>query len=418
MRIVYSILLYLLMPLVCLRLLWRGRRAPAYWQRWGERFAFTLPNIAPHGIWIHAVSVGEFQAAQPLIKALLTQYPELPILITTTTPTGSARVQATFAGQVSHVYLPYDLPIAMQRFVKAVQPRLLILMETELWVNLLHVCQQYEIPVILANARLSARSAAGYQRVVKLIRPALQSLHCIAVQTEEEAARFQQLGAAAEILKVIGSIKFDLELSPTLQQQGLVLRQHFGERVVWIAASTHAGEDEIILAAFQQIRAKVPHLLLILVPRHPERFNAVATLCKQVDLKFKRRSLGEIADSETAIYLGDTMGELMLLFAASDIAFMGGSLVPTGGHNLLEPAALGLPVIFGEHIFNFKEISQRLLSEHAAVKVHDMQELTEQVLNYAQQPEFRQATGARGKAFVEQNRGALQRLLNLIAAVV
>lgn len=418
MRIVYSILLYLLMPLVCLRLLWRGRRAPAYWQRWGERFAFTLPNIAPHGIWIHAVSVGEFQAAQPLIKALLTQYPELPILITTTTPTGSARVQATFAGQVSHVYLPYDLPIAMQRFVKAVQPRLLILMETELWVNLLHVCQQHEIPVILANARLSARSAAGYQRVVKLIRPALQSLHCIAVQTEEEAARFQQLGAAAEILKVIGSIKFDLELSPTLPQQGLVLRQHFGERVVWIAASTHADEDEIILAAFQQIRAKVPHLLLILVPRHPERFNAVATLCKQVDLKFKRRSFGEIANSETAIYLGDTMGELMLLFAASDIAFMGGSLVPTGGHNLLEPAALGLPVIFGEHIFNFKEISQRLLSEHAAIKVHDMQELTVQVLNYAQQPELRQATGARGKAFVEKNRGALQRLLNLIANVI
>ncbi|MDD2814484.1 MAG: lipid IV(A) 3-deoxy-D-manno-octulosonic acid transferase [Thiotrichaceae bacterium] len=418
MRALYSILLYLLMPFVCLRLLWRGRRAPAYWQRWDERFAFTLPKIAPHGIWIHAVSVGEFQAAQPLIKALLTQYPELSILITTTTPTGSARVQASFAGQVSHVYLPYDLPIAMRRFVKAVQPRLLILMETELWVNLLHICQQHEIPVILANARLSARSAAGYQRVVKLIRPALQSLHCIAVQTTEEAARFQQLGVPAEILKVIGSIKFDLEVSPELQRQGQLLRQQFGERIVWIAASTHAGEDEIILEAFQQIRVQVPNLLLILVPRHPERFNAVAIICKQSDSQFKRRSLSEIANLETAIYLGDTMGELMLLFAASDIAFIGGSLVPTGGHNLLEPAALGLPVIFGEHIFNFKEISQRLLSEQAAVKVHNMQELANQVLGYAQDAALRQATGARGQAFVEKNRGALQRLLKLISAAV
>ena len=418
MRALYSILLYLLMPFVCLRLLWRGRRAPAYWQRWGERFAFTLPKIAPNGIWIHAVSVGEFQAAQPLIKALLAQYPEFPILITTTTPTGSARVQATFAGQVSHVYLPYDLPMAMRRFVKAVQPRLLILMETELWVNLLHVCQQHEIPVILANARLSARSAAGYQRVVKLIRPALQSLHCIAVQTEEEAARFQELGAPADILKVIGSIKFDLEISPELQQQGQLLRQQLGERLVWIAASTHAGEDEIILAAFQEICVKVPNLLLILVPRHPERFNAVATLCKQVDSQFKRRSLGEIANSKTAIYLGDTMGELMLLFAASDIAFIGGSLVPTGGHNLLEPAALGLPVIFGEHIFNFKEISQRLLAENAAVKVHNQPELAAQVLNYAQDAELRHETGARGRSFVEKNRGSLQKLLNLIASKI
>jgi 3-deoxy-D-manno-octulosonic-acid transferase len=406
------------MPFVCLRLLWRGKRAPAYWQRWGERFAFTLPNIAPHGIWIHAVSMGEFQAAQPLIKVLLNQYPKFPILITTTTPTGSARVQASFAGQVSHVYLPYDLPIAMRRFVKAVQPRLLILMETELWVNLLHVCQQHEIPVILANARLSAGSAAGYQRVVKLIRPALQSLHCIAVQTTEEAARFQALGAPEEILKVIGSIKFDLEVSPELQQQGQLLRQQFGERVVWIAASTHTGEDEIVLNAFQQIRAQLPNLLLILVPRHPERFNAVANLCKQVDSQFKRRSFGEIANSETAIYLGDTMGELMLLFAASDIAFIGGSLVTTGGHNLLEPAALGLPIIFGEHVFNFKEISQRLLSENAAVKVHNLQELSEQVLGYAQDAASRHATGACGKAFVEKNRGALQRLLNLIVATL
>jgi 3-deoxy-D-manno-octulosonic-acid transferase len=302
--------------------------------------------------------------------------------------------------------------------VKAVQPSLLILMETELWVNLLHVCQQHKIPVILANARLSARSAAGYQRVVKLIRPALQSLHCIAVQTEEEAARFQQLGAPADILKVIGSIKFDLEVSSALQQQGQILRQQFGERMVWIAASTHAGEDEIILETFQQIRAQFPNLLLILVPRHPERFNSVAVLCESVDSQFKRRSFGEIANSETAIYLGDTMGELMLLFAASDIAFIGGSLVPRGGHNLLEPAALGLPVIFGEYIFNFKEISQRLLSENAAVKVHNSQELAAQVLIYGQNTALRQKTGARGKAFVEKNRGALQRLLKLIAVAI
>lgn len=418
MRALYSILLYLLIPFVCLRLLWRGRRAPAYWQRWGERFSFTLPKIAPQGIWIHAVSVGEFQAALPLIRALLQHYPELPLLITTTTPTGSARVQDSLAGQVTHAYLPYDLPFAMQRFVDAVQPRLLILMETEIWVNLLQVCKQRAIPVMLANARLSARSAAGYQRVSTLIRPALQSLQCIAVQTEAEAARFAQLGAPPSILKVIGSIKFDLELPTDLSQHAQVLRQQFGTRKVWIAASTHAGEDEQILAAFQQVRAQLPEVLLILVPRHPERFTEVATLCVRDDPLMKRRSLGEVVDMKTGIYLGDTMGELLLLFAAADVAFVGGSLVPTGGHNLLEPAALGLPVIFGQHVFNFKEISQKLLAAYAAQQVQNSAALATAVLGYLQDEALRINTGLNGKAFVENNRGALQRLLTLIIATI
>jgi 3-deoxy-D-manno-octulosonic-acid transferase len=414
LRALYSILLYLLIPLVCLRLLWRGKRAPAYWQRWGERFGITLPKMTSRSIWVHTVSVGEFQAALPLLHLLLQQYPTVPLLVTTMTPTGSQRVQASLGDKVVHVYLPYDLPDVMRRFVHAVQPQVLVLMETELWVNLLHTCHVQKVPVILANARLSARSAQGYQRISALIRPAIQHLHSIAVQTEEEAMRFRNLGATA--VHVIGSIKFDLEISDAVLAKGCALRQQWGQRPVWIAASTHLGEDEIILRVFQQLRIQCTDLLLVLVPRHPERFDAVAELCHRFSMA--RRSQEEIVTANTEIYLGDTMGELMQLYAASDVAFVGGSLVARGGHNPLEPVALGLPVVMGQYTFNFKEITSRLLSEAAAWQVENENALASVILRYLQDEDLRKCTGERGRAFVAKNRGALQRLLPLITTHV
>ena len=423
-RTLYTLLFHLGLPLVFLRLLWRARRAPAYSKRIGERFAFGLPELKPGGIWVHAVSVGESIAAAPMIRELMARYPELPITITCMTPTGSERITALFGGseytgRVQHCYLPYDLPWAAARFLDRVQPKLAVVMETELWPNHIHQCAQRGIPVALANARLSERSARGYARFARLTAPMLAELSLIAVQTEAEAERFRRLGARPECVEVTGSIKFDLTIDPALPEAATALRSQWKatERPVWIAASTHAGEDEILLAAHRQLLATHPDALLILVPRHPERFAAVYELCRKQDFSTVRRSQNEPPEATTQVVLGDTMGELLFLYALADIAFVGGSLVPTGGHNLLEPAALGKPVLTGPHLFNFLDIAAQLRDAGALVEITSAAELAREIEALWDNPERTERMRSAGYAVLQNNQGALARLLAGLARI-
>lgn len=418
-RFLYSLLFHLGLPLVGLRLLWRAWKAPAYARRIGERFALGLPPLKPGGIWVHAVSVGESIAAAPMIRALMARHPELPITVTCMTPTGSERIQTMFSaeisdGRVQHCYLPYDLPWAAARFLNRVQPRLAVVMETELWPNHIHQCATRGIPVVLANARLSERSARGYARFAKLTAPMLAELSWIAVQTEAEAKRFRQLGARPECVAVTGSIKFDLTIDPELPRRAAALREQWeaSERPVWIAASTHAGEDEVVLAAHRRLLSLHPEALLILVPRHPERFNAVFELCRQQGFATCRRTTGEPVTAEHQVLLGDTMGELLFLYALGDSAFVGGSLVANGGHNLLEPAALGKPVLSGPHLFNFLEIAAQLRDAGALCEVTDAAALAGQLALLWEQPEDARRMHDAGLAVLAANQGALRRLLN------
>ncbi len=414
-RTLYTLLFHLGLPLVALRLFLRSRKAPAYARRIGERFAMNLPVMRKGGIWVHAVSVGESIAAAPMIRALLQAYPQLPITITCMTPTGSERVQAMFADEprVQHCYLPYDLPWAAGRFLDHVQPKLAVIMETELWPNHIHQCAKRGIAVALANARLSERSARGYARFAGLTRPMLAEMSLIAVQTEAEAERFRQLGARAECVQVTGSIKFDLRIDEQLLPRARALREQWqaAQRPVWIAASTHEGEDEVILAAHRQLLEHHGDALLILVPRHPERFNSVFALCSAQFPTVRRSSTAAVA-ADTAVLLGDTMGELLFLYALADIAFVGGSLVPNGGHNLLEPAALSLPVISGPHLFNFLEIAAMLRDAGALQEVDDAQGLAAEIRRLIELPQDARRMGEAGRAVMKANQGALQRLLD------
>ncbi|MCW3147345.1 lipid IV(A) 3-deoxy-D-manno-octulosonic acid transferase [Stutzerimonas stutzeri] len=412
-RTLYSLLFHLGLPLVFLRLLWRAWRAPAYSRRIGERFAVGLPPFRPGGIWVHAVSVGESIAAAPMIRALMARYPQLPITVTCMTPTGSERIQALFGDSVQHCYLPYDLPWAAARFLNRLQPRLAVVMETELWPNHIHQCARRGIPVALANARLSVRSARGYARFGRLTAPMLGELSLLAVQTAAEAERFRQLGAHSECVEVTGSIKFDLIIDPALLARATDLRQQWSalERPLWIAASTHAGEDEVILAAHRQLLAEHPQALLVLVPRHPERFATVVELCRREGFATVRRSREEAVTAQAQVLVGDTMGELLFLYALADVAFVGGSLVPNGGHNLLEPAALGKPVLSGPHLFNFLEISAQLRDAGALREVKDAGELTSAVSELWRDPARVRRMRDGGLSVLKANQGALERLL-------
>ncbi|NWA06594.1 lipid IV(A) 3-deoxy-D-manno-octulosonic acid transferase [Pseudomonas gingeri] len=415
-RTLYTLLFHLGLPLVALRLWLRARKAPAYARRIGERFARGLPPMRPDGIWVHAVSVGESIAAAPMIRALLAQYPQVPITVTCMTPTGSERIKALFASEprIQHCYLPYDLPWAAARFLDAIRPRLAVIMETELWPNHIHQCARRGIPVALANARLSARSARGYARFARLTRPMLGEMSLIAVQTEAEAERFRQLGAPPESVEVTGSIKFDLSIDPQLLARAAELRGQWQaqQRPVWIAASTHEGEDEVVLAAHRQLLASHPDALLILVPRHPERFNSVFELCRQQGFPTVRRSTAEPVSAQVSVLLGDTMGELLFLYALADSAFVGGSLVPNGGHNLLEPAALSKPVLSGPHLFNFLEIAALMREAGALQEVDDAEGLAVAVQRLFELPRDAQKMAEAGLKVMQANQGALQRLLD------
>ena len=420
-RFLYSVLFYCLLPAIVMRLLWRGLKAPSYFQRWAERFGFCqrLESSTPT-IWLHAVSVGETLAAVPLVCALQDKYPDHRIFMTCMTPTGSDRVLSIFGDSIEHSYAPYDLPDAVARFLNRVDPKLLIIMETELWPNTIAACKRRGIPVIVANARLSEKSARGYQRISPIVAPMLNNLHTVAAQHTDDAQRFQSLGLPQSGSVVTGNIKFDLHLDQDLRAKASQLLDDWrgiGNRPILLAASTHKGEDELILAAFTKIKMQVDSLLLVLVPRHPERFNQVAELCQKTGFTTVRRS-SNVSTAGADILLGDSMGELMTFFGACDLAFVGGSLVPTGGHNMIEPAAWGVPVLTGPYLFNFSEASELLLGGGGMEVCQNSDELANHCTRLLEDDNTRQIMSVAAGQVAEANRGALDRLLALIEPII
>ena len=416
MRIFYSALWYLLLPFLFLRLWLRGRQAPAYRQRWKERMAWGYrPATLKNSIWVHAVSVGETLAAVPMIERLLADYPDTPLLVTTTTPTGSERVKALFGDRVTHVYCPWELPTALNRFLRAFDPKTVIVLETELWPNLCAAVKRHGAKLMLMNGRLSEKSYRGYRKFPRLVRPMMARFDALAVQTPVEAKRYVALGAWPERVHAIGSVKFDMSLDDAVRQAAGDLRAAIGERPVWIAASTHPGEDEPVLAAHKALLETAPQTLLMLVPRHPERFDSVAQLVRQQGLGLARRSKQDTIAADTQVYLADTMGELLMLFGVADVAFVGGSLVPVGGHNLLEPAGWGKPVLTGPHLHNFTAISNLLDDAGALTLVDNADALAIALQALFRYPDQRQRQGQAAAAVVEANRGALEKGLKLIS---
>ena len=419
MRYVYSALFYLLLPLLVLRMLLRSRRAPAYRQRLGERFGFFhCPQELTRGkvIWVHAVSVGETLAAAPMVARLLADWPDHRLVITTTTPTGSERVQALFGDSVFHVYAPWDLPGAVSRFLRKVRPALLVIMETELWPNMLHYSHRADCRIVLANARMSARSARGYARFGRLTSGMFSSLNAVACQSPADGERLLALGLPPAKLHPTGSIKFDIEIDDALRKEATSLRHALQDRPVLLGSSTHQGEDELILDAFTAAREQVPGLLCLLVPRHPERFDSVYQLCLSRGLSTARRSAAQLAGPEHAVLLGDTMGELRLLSGVASLCVIGGSFIEHGGQNVLEAAAWGVPVISGPHMFNFSEITELLLQSGGMIQLAGAAELAPAVTRLLTDEPQRVAMGTAAAAVVENNRGALDRLLALLAS--
>lgn len=414
MRYIYTVFIYLALPFIFLRLLWRSRRLPGARKRWSERLGFA-PFQFEKSIWVHAVSVGETIAAIPLIKALKKEYPDVPLVVTNMTVTGGARVKAAFGDLVHQAYIPYDLPGAVARFVRNINPQIVVVMETEIWPNLYAELQKNHIPIVIANARLSAKSAAGYLSVLSLTKQMLAAVGHLAVQGKADAERFKELGMPAERVSVTGNIKFDLELSADLPEKTAILRDELGhDRLIWVAASTHQGEEDSILAAHKKVLDKFPSALLILVPRHPERFNSVFQEVLKNSLSVVRRSEGKTCDAETQVYFGDTMGEMMLYYSVSDVAFVAGSFITLGGHNMLEPAALGKPILTGPHLFNFAEISELLISAKGMTVVRDGNELAQEVIRLFGDESLRNAVGESAFGVVEANRGALGRQMEII----
>lgn len=416
-RTVYTLLLYLAVPLIVLRLFLRSIQAPKYRQRLLERFGSTDKSLRETDskplIWLHAVSVGEVVAAKPLVNALLHRNQQ--VLITTMTPTGSAQVAASFGDRVTHSYLPYDLPGALKRFLAKSNPDMLLIMETELWPNLIHYCRDRSIPVLLINARMSERSARGYKRFESLVRPMLNRLSAIAAQSAADQDRLLDLGAKPETTAITGSLKFHVDLGATEASQ-----DHFfgclqeSTRPIVIAASTREGEEIKVLEAFSIVCESVPETLLLLVPRHPERFDSVAKLAAKKGFVVGRRSDNVAAEASHQVIIGDSMGELLQYYCTAKIAFVGGSLVDTGCQNVLEPAALALPVVTGPSQFNFASICLELENAGALVTVKDPQELAQQLITWLKSPEEASSVGQRGLAVCEANQQALASVLKLV----
>jgi len=407
----YRLALLLAAPLIPLRLLWRGRRERGYWQHWGERLALG-PVPAPGALWIHAVSVGEMRAAQPLVAALRAAHPESPVLLTCMTPTGRATAVSLYGSFARIVYLPYDYAGLMRRFMRRLKPRVGILMETELWPNLVHAAARAGVPLVLANARLSARSARGYARLRALTRACLTRVELVAAQTEADAARLETLGACAP--QVVGNLKFDITPPPAQIERGLAWRQRWGQRQVLLAASTREGEEAPLLKAFAE--AAPADVLLVVVPRHPQRFDAVARLIEAAGLSCQRRSaLGDaVLNPDTRVLLGDSLGELFAYYAACDVAFVGGSLLPLGGQNLIEAASVGRPVLVGPHTFNFEEATRLAIEAGAALRVSDAGDLLEKALKLLNDAPACARMGEAGMAFAARHRGAAARVAALV----
>lgn len=415
MRHAYTLLSWLLLPVFLGHLLWRSRRQPEYRQRLAERFGRGLQPPAVPGIWVHAVSVGEVTAAAPLVRRLLECFPQKPVVVTTTTPTGSQRARDLFGAAVTHCYVPYDAPGPVGRFFDCMRPELAIVIETEIWPNLYHECGRRGIPLVLASARVSAKSVRRYRVLFGLIRDTLAHGIVIGAQSETDAGRFRQIGANPERTYITGNIKFDFELAPEVTERGCALRAAQAPgRPVWIAASTHQDEEEVLIEAHQRVLEGHPDALLMLVPRHPQRFASVASLLQRSGLQTVSRSSGDVCTPRAQVFFGDSMGELTMLYAAADVAFVGGSLIAVGGHNLLEPAALGLPALTGPYNFNAPDIADLLIEQGAVKVVHDAGQIAAQVAELFDHPAERERRAQLARAVLAENRGTVDRLLALV----
>ncbi|EGR3003195.1 lipid IV(A) 3-deoxy-D-manno-octulosonic acid transferase [Vibrio parahaemolyticus] len=416
-RITYTLLLTLVSPIFLFSLYKKKPNKPRFGPRWKEHFGVT-PRLKSTNkpIWIHAVSVGECIAATPLIEALKKQTPEQTILVTTTTSTGAEQI-SKLGELVEHRYMPIDFSFAVKGFLKKIQPKQMLIIETELWPNTLSEVHKAGIPITVVNARLSAKSCNNYTRVqplFNLMQPCITKVLC---QTESDAARFEHLGLDREKLSITGSIKFDIQISGDIREKSKKLRQAFGKsRPVWIAASTHKGEDEQVLIAHQQVLKSHPNALLILVPRHPERFDSINELCQKWGFETVRRTTHTSVTESTQVYLGDTMGEMLLLLGVSDVCFMGGSLVgdKVGGHNMLEPAALGIPTITGPSYFNFKEVAENLIALGALRQIQDKRELAHALTQIIQNPDTSKEMARNAEVFVKKNQGAIAKTINFL----
>jgi 3-deoxy-D-manno-octulosonic-acid transferase len=411
----YRLALMLATPLIPLRLLWRGRRERGYWRHWGERLALG-PAPVMGALWIHAVSVGEMRAAQPLIAALRSAHPDAPVLLTCMTPTGRATAESLYGSFATIVYLPYDYVWLVRRFLRRLRPRVGVMMETELWPNLIRAAAQAGVPLVLANARLSARSARGYARLPALTRASLQRIDSIAAQAEADAARLLELGAAS--VHVTGNLKFDITPPADQLERGAAWKAAWGARPVLLAASTREGEETRLLRAFA---ATAPDAaLLVLVPRHPQRFDAVAGLIEAAGLPYQRRSAadGTALNPDTRVLLGDSLGELFAYYAACDVAFVGGSLVPLGGQNLIEAASVGRPVLVGPYTYNFDDATRWAIEAGAALRVTDAADLLDKALTLLGDVPARARMGEAGLAFAARHRGAAARVAGLVSALL
>ena len=410
-RVLYSLMLYLLLPWALLHLVWRARKQPAYLEHVGERFGIFPDNLPSRVIWIHAVSVGETRAAEPLIKALQARHPDHRILLSHGTPTGRQTGLELYGDRVERCYLPYDFSWASRRFLRRFRPVVGVFMETEIWPNLIRASVRSAVPVYLVNARMSEKSARGYRRIGRLTRGALWRLSCIGAQTERDAQRLTDLGA--KDVRITGNIKFDRLAPAEMLALGTTLRDSFGtQRPVFLAASTREGEDAMILDVAARIA--VTGLLTVIVPRHPQRFDEVAGLASQRGYKIQRRSENRPIDADTRIVIGDSMGEMFAYYAACDIAFIGGSLLPLGGQNLLEACAVGRPVIVGAHTFNFENATRGAIEAGAAIRVSDAQELAGTVGRLLGDADLRHAMSEAGKRFTDAHRGATEKTLALL----
>jgi len=418
LRGLYSAVLYLLVPVTVYHLIWRGFRQQAYLHRWSERYARYHRRPGPPVLWLHAVSVGEVNAAVPVVNALRRGRPDLRLLVTTITPTGSERVRALWGHDIEHVYLPYDLPGAVGRFLDHYRPHAALIMETELWPNLLFGCRDRQVPVFILNARLSERSLRGYRMLAPLVGRALRTVRVVAAQSLADAVRFVRLGARSEQVREVGNLKYDVAVPDGLEAFAAECRGQSGGRPAWIAASTHEEEEAAVLAMHRSLRARFPDLLLLWAPRHPERFSVVASQARAAGWNVSTRSRGRWPGPDDAVFVIDTLGELVPFYAAADVTFVGGSLQPIGGHNLLEPAAAGTPIVTGPHLHNFAEISRRMLDSGALRIGADQDQVCAALASLLDDPEARGAMVDAGRELVESGRGALAQTLVLLRPVL
>ncbi|RUR17605.1 3-deoxy-D-manno-octulosonic acid transferase [Legionella sp. km535] len=417
MRLLYSFLMYLLTPFILLRLWWKGRKLPAYRMRILERFSLGDLESKPVDVWLHAVSLGEVIAAIPLIDAMLEKH--WSILVTTMTPTGSERVKARFGDKVAHQYIPYDLAGVLKRFFRQVQPRIGIIMETELWPNLIDQAHAAKVPLVLANARLSERSLKGYMKLRVLFKPVLNQFSAILPQSDDDARRFITLGARKEIVQVLGNMKFDLQTNTIDSARFNELKSHWGsDKTVVIAASTHDDEETRILSELPRLQKAIPNVILLIAPRHPERFQTVYQLSTQAGFNTGLRSDLDTVSSANEVVVLDCLGELLGLFQISDYAFVGGSLVPVGGHNVLEPIAMNVPVISGNQVHNFKTICQDLKEAEAIQIVSQADELIDSIIQLHQDKEFQRRMVENATAVLESNKGSVLKHLQKVESVM